>query len=122
MMVTVAEIGETVVTVDGNHPLAGVNLNFAVTVREMRQATEGKLAQGHTHSPGGHSHREAFLGGEISSMARNRMTFEKHQRDAKKKRKAEEKRALRRKKKEQAQTGPAEPETTGLTADESTED
>lgn len=36
-------------------------------------------------------------------MAKNRMTFEKHQRDAKKKRKAEEKRAQRQKKKEQAQ-------------------
>ena len=33
-------------------------------------------------------------------MARNRMTFEKHQRDANKKRKAEEKRALKQKKKE----------------------
>lgn len=34
-------------------------------------------------------------------MAKNRMTFEKHQRDAKKKRKAEEKRAMKQKKKEQ---------------------
>ena len=33
-------------------------------------------------------------------MARNRMTFEKHQRDAKKKQKAEEKRAMKLKKKE----------------------
>jgi hypothetical protein len=42
-------------------------------------------------------------------MAKNRMTFEKHQRDAKKKRKAEEKRALRAKKKETAQTEPEPP-------------
>jgi hypothetical protein len=39
-------------------------------------------------------------------MAKNRMTFEKHQRDAKKKRKAEEKRAMRRDKKERAQSEP----------------
>jgi hypothetical protein len=39
-------------------------------------------------------------------MAKNRMTFEKHQRDVKKKRKAEEKRALKRKKKEQARDEP----------------
>ncbi len=33
-------------------------------------------------------------------MAKNRMTFEKHQRDAKKKRKQEEKRALKQKRKD----------------------
>ena len=56
-------------------------------------------------------------------MAKNRMTFEKHQRDAKKKRKAEEKRALRRKRKEQAQAEQSEPETTveAPTGDEVTE-
>ena len=54
--VTVVEIAEDVVTIDGNHPLAGVNLNFAVTVREVREATEEELAHGHTHGPGGHSH------------------------------------------------------------------
>jgi hypothetical protein len=41
-------------------------------------------------------------------MAKNRMTFEKHQRDAKKKRKAEEKLALKRKKKEQSAEGEQE--------------
>ena len=38
-------------------------------------------------------------------MAKNRITFEKHQRDAKKKRKAEEKRALKQKKKEAKTNG-----------------
>ena len=56
MVVTVVEIAEGVVTIDGNHPLAGVNLNFAVTVREVRAATEEELAHGHTHGPCGHSH------------------------------------------------------------------
>ncbi|HJN08600.1 MAG TPA: hypothetical protein QF564_07890 [Pirellulaceae bacterium] len=39
-------------------------------------------------------------------MAKNRMTFEKHQRDAKKKRKAEEKRAMKQKKKELSASQP----------------
>jgi FKBP-type peptidyl-prolyl cis-trans isomerase SlyD len=39
----------TVVTIDGNHPLAGVNLNFAVTVRDVRQATPEETAHGHAH-------------------------------------------------------------------------
>ena len=51
MVITVVRIADEVVTVDGNHPLAGVNLNF-VTVREVREATEEELA----HGPGGHSH------------------------------------------------------------------
>ena len=39
-------------------------------------------------------------------MAKNRMTFEKHQRDAKKKQKAEEKRALKLKRKEEPRAVP----------------
>ena len=39
-------------------------------------------------------------------MAKNRMTFEKHHRGAKKKRKAEEKGALRQKKKERTHSQP----------------
>jgi FKBP-type peptidyl-prolyl cis-trans isomerase SlyD len=55
MVITVLEIAEDSVTVDGNHPLAGVNLNFAVTVREVREATEEELSHGHVHSSdGGH--------------------------------------------------------------------
>jgi FKBP-type peptidyl-prolyl cis-trans isomerase SlyD len=56
MVITIIEIAEDVVTVDGNHPLAGVNLNFAVTVREIREATEEELEHGHAHGPGGHTH------------------------------------------------------------------
>lgn len=55
-VITVVRIADEVVTIDGNHPLAGVNLNFAVTVREVREATEEELAHGHVHGPGGHSH------------------------------------------------------------------
>jgi len=41
------------VTVDGNHPLAGKHLNFAVTVKGVREATEEELAHGHIHAGGG---------------------------------------------------------------------
>jgi len=54
--VTVVNITDTMITVDGNHPLAGVHLNFDVTVREVREATEEELAHGHVHGDGGHHH------------------------------------------------------------------
>ncbi len=37
------------VTVDGNHPLAGVELNFAVEVVAVREATDEEIAHGHAH-------------------------------------------------------------------------
>jgi FKBP-type peptidyl-prolyl cis-trans isomerase SlyD len=46
------------VTVDGNHPLAGENLTFAVEVTEVRDASEEELAHGHVHGPGGHHHHD----------------------------------------------------------------
>jgi FKBP-type peptidyl-prolyl cis-trans isomerase SlyD len=52
MVITVTEIKEESVTVDGNHPLAGVPLNFDVTVRDVREATADELEHGHVHSPG----------------------------------------------------------------------
>lgn len=55
-VVTITGIEDGNVTVDGNHPLAGVTLNFDVTVREVRDATEEELAHGHVHGPGGHHH------------------------------------------------------------------
>ena len=54
-------------------------------------------------------------------MAKNRMTFEKHQRDAKKKRKAEEKRALKRKKREDKARGSTQSVDTPPAIEESTE-
>jgi FKBP-type peptidyl-prolyl cis-trans isomerase SlyD len=55
-VVTVTEVGLESITVDANHPLAGVVLNFAVEVMEVRNATEEELAHGHVHGPGGHHH------------------------------------------------------------------
>ena len=54
--VTVTSVSDEVVTVDGNHPLAGKNLNFDVTIEEIRDATEEELEHGHVHGPGGHKH------------------------------------------------------------------
>ncbi|MBI4957377.1 MAG: peptidylprolyl isomerase [Myxococcales bacterium] len=47
--------GDTV-TIDGNHPLAGVRLHFAVEVQAVRDATDEEKEHGHPHEPGGHHH------------------------------------------------------------------
>ncbi len=56
IVLTVVEVGETEILVDGNHPLAGENLNFEVEVAEIRAATAEELTHGHAHGPGGHHH------------------------------------------------------------------
>ena len=55
-IVTVTEVGLNEITVDANHPLAGVELNFAVEVLSIREATAEELEHGHVHGPGGHHH------------------------------------------------------------------
>lgn len=47
--------GEEVV-LDLNHPLSGMNLHFAVQVKDVREATKEELDHGHVHGPGGHQH------------------------------------------------------------------
>ena len=49
--VTVTAVTDDMVTVDGNHPLAGVNLNFDVSIEAVREATEEEIAQGHIQDP-----------------------------------------------------------------------
>ncbi len=46
MTVMVREVGETTVTVDGNHMLAGKVLYFDVAVKSVREATEAEVDQG----------------------------------------------------------------------------
>lgn len=48
-VVTVKAVSDDGVTVDANHPLAGVTLNFDVTVESIREATEEELGHGHAH-------------------------------------------------------------------------
>lgn len=55
-IVRIVSIDGDDVTIDANHPLAGVPLNFDVTVVEVRDATEEELSHGHVHGPGGHAH------------------------------------------------------------------
>lgn len=55
-VVTVTEVDKESVTVDANHPLAGVALNFEVEVVSVREATQEEIDHGHVHGPGGHHH------------------------------------------------------------------
>ncbi len=55
-IVTVKAVEGDNVTVDANHPLAGVPLNFSVSVVDVRDASPEELAHGHVHGPGGHDH------------------------------------------------------------------
>jgi FKBP-type peptidyl-prolyl cis-trans isomerase SlyD len=54
--VTVTQVQGDMVTVDGNHALAGVTLNFDIEVAKVREATPEELIHGHVHGPGGHHH------------------------------------------------------------------
>ena len=56
MSVAIAGINGDEVTVDGNHPLAGKKLHFAIEVTEVRDASLEELSHGHVHGPGGHHH------------------------------------------------------------------
>jgi FKBP-type peptidyl-prolyl cis-trans isomerase SlyD len=44
------------VTLDLNHPLAGMDLKFAVEIMDVREATQEELDHGHAHGAGGHQH------------------------------------------------------------------
>ena len=52
---TIIDIQDGTVTLDGNHPYAGVDLDFDVTVSQVRAATEEELDHGHVHT-GDHHH------------------------------------------------------------------
>lgn len=47
--IAVKKVEGDMVTVDANHPLAGVELNFDVTIISVREATEEEVAHGHVH-------------------------------------------------------------------------
>jgi len=56
VIVTVTAIDAGEVVVDGNHPMAGIQLHFDVELIEVRDATEQELQHGHVHGPHGHHH------------------------------------------------------------------
>ena len=47
--VVVKKVEEDKVTIDANHPLAGVTLNFDVEVVGVREANQEELSHGHVH-------------------------------------------------------------------------
>jgi len=55
-VVRVTKITDEMVTLDGNHPLAGQDLEFDVELVDSRDATNEEMAHGHAHGPGGHHH------------------------------------------------------------------
>jgi len=54
-LVVITALGDDEVTIDGNHPLAGQTLAFAVEVAAVRDATAEEVEHGHAHGSG-HSH------------------------------------------------------------------
>lgn len=56
VIVTITAIDGGEVVVDGNHPMAGIELHFDVELVEVRDASKEELEHGHVHGPGGHQH------------------------------------------------------------------
>ena len=56
LIYTITDVADDKVVVDGNHPLAGITLNFECTVTEIRAATEEEISHGHVHGAHGHEH------------------------------------------------------------------
>jgi FKBP-type peptidyl-prolyl cis-trans isomerase SlyD len=48
-VIVVAEVSDTEVTIDANHPLAGKTLHFDVSVEGIRDATPEEIDHGHAH-------------------------------------------------------------------------
>ena len=49
---TVTSLDEENAVLDGNHPLAGEELHFDITVKNVREASEEEMSHGHAHGPG----------------------------------------------------------------------
>ncbi|MFT6044715.1 MAG: FKBP-type peptidyl-prolyl cis-trans isomerase SlyD, partial [Arenicella sp.] len=54
--VVVTAMENDIVTVDGNHPLAGKQLHFECSISEIRDASAEEVEHGHVHGAGGHHH------------------------------------------------------------------
>ncbi|MDE2431161.1 MAG: peptidylprolyl isomerase [Burkholderiales bacterium] len=52
----VVAIDAGVVTVDGNHPLAGMTVRFDAEVLAIRAASDEEVVHGHVHGEHGHQH------------------------------------------------------------------
>lgn len=56
MVVTVVEVDDKWVHVDGNHPMAGRTMHFQLEVIEVRAATMDEMEHGHAHAHGSCAH------------------------------------------------------------------
>ncbi|MEK6595887.1 MAG: peptidylprolyl isomerase [Pseudomonadota bacterium] len=56
MIYTVTDVADDTVVVDGNHPFAGMTLNFSCTVTAVRPATPEEISHQHVHGAHGHEH------------------------------------------------------------------
>lgn len=56
MPFTITKVDGEEITIDFNHPLAGINLNFDIELVDVRDATAEELNHGHVHGAGGHHH------------------------------------------------------------------
>ena len=52
---TIASVDGDKINVDGNHPLAGERLHFAIEVLSMRDASDDEKEHGHAHGADGHA-------------------------------------------------------------------
>jgi FKBP-type peptidyl-prolyl cis-trans isomerase SlyD len=52
-IITVTKVANGMATIDGNHPLAGIDLTFDVKIVSIREATAEELEHGHPHHEGG---------------------------------------------------------------------
>jgi FKBP-type peptidyl-prolyl cis-trans isomerase SlyD len=53
LIYTVTDVAEDKVVLDGNHPLAGMALRFALSVQEVRDATHDEIEHQHAHGADG---------------------------------------------------------------------
>lgn len=56
--VTVLDVNDEEIVIDGNHPLSGLTLNFDVEVIDVRKATAEEVAHGHPHTEAGCEHTQ----------------------------------------------------------------
>lgn len=52
----VTDVTDDTVIVDGNHPFAGMTLNFSCTVTDVRPAMPEEITHEHVHGAHGHEH------------------------------------------------------------------
>lgn len=56
MIITINSVDGDNIVIDGNHPMAGMKLNFDVEVIDVREATHTEIEHGHVHNGDEHDH------------------------------------------------------------------